>query len=59
MFYVEHLNFSDKSKYFDYGDFVSAREIEDTIVVDADIVPTLLDNIPMRDCGDSNKVLTE
>jgi hypothetical protein len=49
-------NFSDKSKCFDYGDFVSAREVEDDIGDDDVIVPTLIHNIPMRDYGDSNKV---
>ena len=44
---------------FDYGDFVSAREMEDIIGVDAGTVPTLMDNIPMRDYGDSNIVWTE
>jgi len=53
-------NFSDKSKCCDYGDFVFAREIEDTIIGgDAGILPILMDNIPMRDNGDSNKVWTE
>jgi len=52
-------NFSDKSKCFDYSGFVSAREIEDNIGADDGIVPTLMDNIPMRDYGDSNKVWTE
>jgi hypothetical protein len=52
-------NFSDKSKCFNYGDFVSAREIEDIIGDDVGIVPTLMDNIPIRDYGDSNKVWTE
>ena len=49
-------NFGDKSKCFDYGGFVSAREIEDNIGADASIVPTLMDNIPTRDHGDSNKI---
>ena len=41
-FYIYHRdNFSNKSKCFDYGDFVSAREIEDIIGVDVGIVPTL------------------
>ena len=35
-------NFNDKSKCFDYGDFVSAREIEENIGIDAGIVPTFL-----------------
>jgi hypothetical protein len=37
-------NFCDKSKFFDYCDFVAAREIEDNIGVDAGIVPTFTDN---------------
>ena len=52
-------NFYDKSKCFDYGEFVSAREIEDNICVDDGIVPTLMDNIPMRDYGDSNNIWTK
>ncbi len=49
-------DFCDKSKCFDYGDFVSARDIEDTIGVDVGIVPTLMDHIPMRNYGDSNDI---
>ena len=52
-------NFRDKSKFVDYGDFVSAREIEDNIGVDDGIVPPLMDNIPMRYYGDSNKIWSE
>jgi len=41
---------SDKSRCFDYGDFVSIPEIvEDNIGVDVGIVPTLMDNIHIRD----------
>ena len=40
-------DFMDKSKCFDCGDFVTAREIEDNISADVGIVPTLMDNIPM------------
>jgi hypothetical protein len=36
-----------------------AREIKDNISVDVGIVPTLMDNIDMRDYGDSNKIWTE
>ena len=32
--------------------------MEDNIGVDASIVPTLMDNIPMRDYSDGNKVWT-
>ena len=52
-------DFSDKSKCFDYSDFVSAREIEDNIGAGSCIVPTLMDNIPMRDYSYSNIVWTE
>jgi hypothetical protein len=52
-------NFSDKSKCFDCGDFAYNREIKDNIGADAIIVPTLMDNIPMRYYGDSNKFWTE
>jgi hypothetical protein len=58
LFIFDH-NFSDKSKCFDYGDFVFAREIEDNIGVDVGIVPTLMDNIPMRDYGDNNNIWAE
>jgi hypothetical protein len=51
-------DFSDKSKCFDYGDFVYVREIEDNIGAD-EIVPNLMDDISTRDNGDSNKVWTE
>jgi hypothetical protein len=49
-------NLSDKSKCTCYCDFVFAREIEDNIGVDVGIVPTFMDNIPMRGYGDSNKI---
>ena len=49
-FSIHHWdNLRDKSRFFYYGDFVSAREIEDNIGDDVGIVPTLLDNIPMED----------
>ncbi len=41
-------DFIDKSRCFDYGDFVTTREIEDSIGAYAVIVPTLMDNIHMR-----------
>ena len=47
-------DFIDKSKCFDYGDFITAREIEDNIGADAGIVPNLMDNIPIRDYRDIN-----
>jgi len=60
IFHIYHYDdFNDKSKCFNYGDFFSARKIEDNIGVDVGIVPTLMDNIPMRDYSDSNKVWTE
>ena len=39
--------------------FDFAREIEDNTGANVGIVPTLMDNIPMIDYGDSNKVWTE
>ncbi len=51
-------DFIDKSKCFDYGDFVTEREIEDNIGEDVGIVPTLMDNIPKRDYSDNNKIWT-
>jgi hypothetical protein len=47
-------DFIDKSKCFNYGDFVTAREIENNIGAYVGIVPTLMDNIPMRDYNDNN-----
>ena len=52
-------DFSDKSKCFDNGDFVFARETENNIGVHIGIGPTLMDNIPMRDYSDSNTIWTE
>ena len=52
-------HFIDESKFFNYGDFVTAREIEDNIGADDGISPTLKDNIPMWDYSDLNKVWTE
>jgi len=59
-FYIYNWDdFDNKSKCFDYGDFVSAGEIEGNIGVDVGILPTLMDNIiPIRDYGDSNKAWT-
>jgi hypothetical protein len=60
IFSIYHCDdFIDKSKYFDYGDFVTAREIEDNIGADDDIVPTLIDITPMRDYSDNNKVWSQ
>jgi len=50
--------FMDNTKFFDYGDFVTTREIEDNIGANDDIVPTLMDNIAMRDYSDYNKIWT-
>jgi hypothetical protein len=59
-FGIHHWDdFIDKSKCFDYGDFITAREIEDNIGAYADIVPTLMNNIPMRDYSANNKIWTE
>jgi hypothetical protein len=39
---------------FGCGDFAYVRGIEDNIGADVGLVPTLMDNIPMRNYGDSN-----
>jgi hypothetical protein len=52
-------DFIDKSKCFDYNDFVTARETEGNIGADIGIVPTLTDNIPMRDFSDNNIIWIE
>jgi hypothetical protein len=52
-------DFTDKSKCFYYGDFVTSRKIEDIIGADAGIVPTLMGDIPMRDYSDNNNIWTE
>ena len=49
----------DKFKCFDYGNFVTVWVIEDNIGANVDIVPTLMDNIPMRNYSDNNKIWTE
>ena len=51
-------DFIDKYKCFDYGDFVTAQEIKGNIGADARFVPTLMDNIPMKDYSDINKIWT-
>jgi hypothetical protein len=58
--FIRHWdNFSGKPKCFDYGDFVSAREIENGLCADASIMPTLMGNIHMIDYSDSNKVWSD
>ena len=51
-------DFDDKSKCFDYGDLIKAREIEDNLGIDVGIIPTLMDIIPMTDHCVSNGIWT-
>jgi hypothetical protein len=52
-------SYSDKSKCFDYGGLITAAEIEDNLGIDVGIMPMLLENVPMRDFSDSNKIWIE
>jgi len=52
-------DFNDKFKCFDYGELVTTREIEDNLGIDVNIIPTLMENIPMRDHCESNGIWAE
>ncbi len=41
-------------KCFDYGELITARDIEDNLGIDVGIPPILIENVPMRDYNDSN-----
>jgi len=49
-------DFNDKSKCFNYGELITSREIEDNLSTDVGIIPTLMDNILMRDNCASNGI---
>jgi hypothetical protein len=49
----------DKSKCFDYGGLITAADIENNLGIDVGILPMLLDDVPMRDFNDSNKIWLE
>ena len=40
----------------DYGELITAREIEDNLGIDVGIIPTLMDNIPKGDHFKSNGI---
>ena len=39
----------DKSNLFDFGDFLTAKDIEDDLGIDVGIIPYFWSNIRMRD----------
>ena len=46
----------EKSRCFDFGDFLNARDIENNLGTDAGIVPCFWGDIRMRDHDDSNGI---
>ena len=59
-FFIYHWHdCSGKFECFNYGDFVSAREIEDIVGSNVGIAPTLMNNIPMRNYGNGNNIWAE
>ncbi len=48
--------FTDKSKCFDYGELITARDIEDNLGIDVGNTPILIENVPMRDLNDNNNI---
>ncbi len=49
----------EKSRCFDFGDFLSAREIEDNMGIDVGIIPCFWGDIWMRDHNDINGMWAE
>ena len=49
----------EKSRCFDFGDFLSAREIENNMGTDVGIIPCFWGDIRMRDHDDSNGIWAE
>jgi hypothetical protein len=52
-------DFNDNYKYFDYGELITIREIEDYLSIDVGVIPPLIDNIPIRDHCDINGIQAE
>ena len=49
----------DKSRCFDFGDFLTAKDIEDNLGIDVGIVPCFWGDIRMRDPNDTNGLWAE
>jgi hypothetical protein len=49
----------DKSRCFDFGDFLDAKDIEDNLGIDVVIIPYIWDDIRMRDHDDNNGIWAE
>ena len=49
----------DKSRCFDFGDFLTAKDIEDNLGIDVGIIPYFWGDIRMRDHDDNNIIWAE
>jgi hypothetical protein len=49
----------EKSRCFDFGVFLSAREIENNMGTDVEIIPCFWGDVQMRDHNDSNGIWAE
>jgi hypothetical protein len=49
----------EKSRCFDFGDFLTARDIANNLGTDVGIIPCFWDNIRMRDHDDNNGIWAE
>jgi hypothetical protein len=47
---------ADKSRYFDFGDFLNIRDIENNLGTDTEIIPCFWGDIRMRDHDDINGI---
>ena len=47
---------AEKSRCFDFGDFLNVRDIENNLGTDTEIIPCFWDDIRMRDHDDNNGV---
>ena len=50
---------ANKSKCFDYGVLIFGKTITIKLGIDVGIIPTLMDNVPIRDHEDNNGIWTE
>ena len=49
----------DKSRCFDFGDFLTAKDVADNLGIDVGIIPYFWGDIRMRDHDDSNGIWAE
>ena len=48
-----------KSRYFDFGDFLGVRDVDDILGTDVGIIPNVWGDIRMRDHADNNGIWPE